>query len=194
MPNDKEYCPMCDSSSLQELQRQETLRDRQDNEFQIPNYEFTFCDDCEFEFLTAKQVRTNDRLLENARRHAVNLLDTDQIRRIRKKYTLRQEDASYIFGGGPSAFSKYERGYISQSTAMDRLLRVADKFPETVPFLASLAGKSAVVPTMRSIGKSAAVQIQFSDSTRIALRTMQQYALQKAADAANDDDRKVLES
>jgi HTH-type transcriptional regulator/antitoxin MqsA len=41
-----------------------------------------------------------------------------------------------VFGGGRNAFSKYERGEVSQSVAMDKLIRVClkhrDVFQELV--------------------------------------------------------------
>ena len=38
---------------------------------------------------------------------------------------LTQEEAAKVFGGGVNAFSKYERGEVTQSAAMDKLIRVA---------------------------------------------------------------------
>jgi len=42
---------------------------------------------------------------------------------------LTQKDASSLFGGGANAFSKYERGDVIQSDAMDRLMRLVKQHP-----------------------------------------------------------------
>ena len=141
-----EECPICESSEVSEITTTESISDRGNHEHVIDGYRSSVCGECEFEFVTAKQGRINEQMVEDARRQASELLTTSDIRTIRKRFDLRQEDASLIFGGGANAFSKYERGYITQSVSMDRLLRVADRFPEVVPYLQKLGGVAVSAP------------------------------------------------
>jgi len=53
-----------------------------------------------------------------------------EIRRIRTALRLTQVQASRITGGGPNAFSRYERGEAKPMPAVLNLLRVLEKHPE----------------------------------------------------------------
>ena len=57
-------------------------------------------------------------------REVDHLLNSDEIRDIRKKMNLSQRKAGNVFGGGPMAFSKYERGIVKQTRSMDVLMRL----------------------------------------------------------------------
>ena len=161
-------CPTCDSKNIREETRVQVIADRRGDEYRLDGYSYTHCGDCGFDFVTGAQGRINERLLENAKRASCGLLPTEGVRAVRKKYGLRQEDASEIFGGGKNAFSKYERGYITQSVSMDRLLRVADRFPEVVPYLRELAA-GAPKRSVRIIKKrsSSAFQIDNAPFDRV---------------------------
>ena len=52
------------------------------------------------------------------------------VRRIRKKLGLSQREAAVIFGGGPNAFSLYERGKIEPHTSTLKLLHLLDHHPD----------------------------------------------------------------
>ena len=68
------------------------------------------------------------------------LLDPGQIRKIRKEvFKLTQRDCSIIFGGGQWSFSRYERGVVKPSKAMDSLIRMALRLPEVLEELIELA-------------------------------------------------------
>lgn len=58
-----------------------------------------------------------------------------ELRRIRKKLGLTQKEAAAIFGGGPNAFSLYERGKIEPHTSTIKLLNLLDHHPDLLPEL-----------------------------------------------------------
>ena len=49
-----------------------------------------------------------------------------------------QKQITSVFGGGLNAFSKYERGEIIQSEAMDKLIRVTCRYSEAWNYLNSI--------------------------------------------------------
>jgi len=55
-----------------------------------------------------------------------------EVRRIRKKLGLTQKDAAAIFGGGPNAFSLYEKGKIEPHSSTLKLLHLLDRHPNLV--------------------------------------------------------------
>ena len=59
-------------------------------------------------------------------------LRSQEVRRIRKKLGLTQKEAAAIFGGGPNAFSLYERGKIEPHTSTLKLLHLLDRNPNLV--------------------------------------------------------------
>jgi len=137
---DEARCPFCESNQLKMVERTQEISDRSGNTIVVPGYESTSCVECGNEFVTAVQAKANDRHVVDGRRVSQKLLPTDEIRRIRRRLGLTQDMASQIFGGGRNAFSKYERGDVSQSVAMDRLIRAVDYSPKLLPFLYELAG------------------------------------------------------
>ena len=62
-------------------------------------------------------------------------LSPSEIKRIRKRLALTQQQAGEIFGSGGHAFSLYERGKVQQDKATDKLLRLLDRHPELLPEL-----------------------------------------------------------
>lgn len=93
---------------------------------------FSLCQNCGREFVSTDQIRSNDRAVLAAKRHADGLMSPEDIRRARELFGLSQEKAAEVFGGGRNAFSKYERGEVAQSVAMDRLIRLCVAHSELV--------------------------------------------------------------
>jgi HTH-type transcriptional regulator/antitoxin MqsA len=58
------------------------------------------------------------------------------IRAVRVKLGLTQRKAGELFGGGPNAFSRYERGHTRPPQALLQLFRVLNAQPESAQFLA----------------------------------------------------------
>ncbi|AVR04788.1 type II toxin-antitoxin system MqsA family antitoxin [Pluralibacter gergoviae] len=90
---------------------------------------FSVCDACGLEQADAKALKQNKRAVIKAKKEVDGLLSGAEVLAIRKRLGINQEQASRIFGGGPTAFTKYENDDVAQSEAMDKLIRVADEFP-----------------------------------------------------------------
>ena len=89
--------------------------------------EYSICDDCEREFVSKQQILNNDARVRDAKKVADGMLTSTEIYEARMALRLTQEQASLVFGGGKNAFSKYERAEVTQSAAMDKLIRVCLK-------------------------------------------------------------------
>ncbi|SOE35313.1 type II toxin-antitoxin system MqsA family antitoxin [Delftia acidovorans] len=63
------------------------------------------------------------------------------IRTVRVKLGLSQRVAGEIFGGGPNAFSRYERGHTRPPQALLQLFRVLNARPESAQFLDGFKGE-----------------------------------------------------
>lgn len=112
---------------------------------------YCVCANCNEEFVPTELVRENDATFRAAKRHYDGLLAPEEIRSARLALGLTQEEASRVFGGGANAFSKYERGEVTQSVSMDRLIRLCRHHPELLEDLRSDFLRIADLQPVRSV-------------------------------------------
>ena len=110
------------------------------------------CEACAAQVETPAQIDYNAELIRMAlaakrtENRDPKLLTSSQIKKLRLDLGLTQKQASKVFGGGPTAFAKYEADDVVQSAAMDNLLRVAAAVPEAARWLAARANESIAAP------------------------------------------------
>lgn len=121
-------CPDCEAGHLHQQSYSDKIEFR-DRTLRVEGLLCLVCDQCGAEIFRPEQIRANDRAFAEAKRRADGLLLAEEIRSIRASLGLTQHQAAAIFGGGANAFSKYERGEVIQSVAMDRLLRLVARHP-----------------------------------------------------------------
>lgn len=139
MNAERPLCPVCEKGRLSTATYADEFEHRGET-IHIEGLESYICERCGAEPMFEDQIRRNDRRVIDARRRADGLLTGEQIRTLRKQLGLTQQQASQVFGGGANAFSKYERGDVIQSAAMDKLLRLVDFQPTLLELLRVLAG------------------------------------------------------
>jgi HTH-type transcriptional regulator/antitoxin MqsA len=132
------HCVVCKSEDIKSMTAVETVLYK-GNELQIP-LEYSVCNGCGREFVPRPQILRGEIALRNAKKKVDGLLSSEEISRARATLSISQEQASKVFGGGKNAFSKYERGEVSQSVAMDKLIRVCLKHHHVFRELALKAG------------------------------------------------------
>jgi len=127
-------CKLCHSENISDFVEVEGIAYK-GSELQV-SMAYSECNDCKREFISKPQILQNEAALRIAKKEFDGLLSAEEIVRARQALALTQEQASRVFGGGRNAFSKYERGEVSQSVAMDKLIRVClnhrDVFQELV--------------------------------------------------------------
>ena len=132
------HCVVCKSEDIKSLTAVETVLYK-GTELQIP-LEYSVCNGCGREFVPKAQILRGEIAFRNAKKKHDGLLSSTEISQARAKLSISQEQASKVFGGGKNAFSKYERGEVSQSVAMDKLIRVCLKHHHVFEELARKAG------------------------------------------------------
>ena len=142
-------CPICDQGVLQ---TRIYGRDMQHKgvDISVEGLQCDNCPDCGAEITSPVQLDQNAKIIreafiaERARvKREQNLLTGAEIRRIRTQLDITQKQASKMFGGGPTAFAKYEAEDVVQSTGMDKLLRLAAEVPSAAAWLFERAGEGA---------------------------------------------------
>lgn len=122
MMNDGAQCPLCIEGHL-------TPRTEQaDTEYRGVHgrtvFSFAECNVCGSEITGDADSRANKRAVLAFRKSVEGMLSGQEIRAIREKYGITQDQAARLFGGGPKAFSKYEADDVMQSESMDNQLRL----------------------------------------------------------------------
>jgi transcriptional regulator with XRE-family HTH domain len=90
------------------------------------------------------------------------LLTAADIKRIRRKLHLTQEQMATVLGGGLKGFARYENGQVIQSRAMDNLLRILERFPESLDVLPGMprpqiVANAAAAPRKRKMADAVMV-------------------------------------
>ena len=112
----------------------ETYRYKGQN-FSVSDTEYSVCRECGFDVVLPQQKRRNEARVRDEHRRIDGLLTGPQIKAIRERLGLSQAKAAQLMGGGANAFSKYERGEVTQSVAMNQLLLLLDAVPEALSTL-----------------------------------------------------------
>jgi len=138
MTTDQNTCPICGEGHLEEhIGKNSVEYNGQNAELDML---YSVCDVCGSEQSNSIQLRTNKRAMIAFKKQVDGLLSGAEVRALRDRLGINQAAAADIFGGGPVAFSKYEKDDVSQSEAMDKLLRLADTLPDSFSHLMRESG------------------------------------------------------
>ncbi|HEY4212201.1 MAG TPA: type II toxin-antitoxin system MqsA family antitoxin [Steroidobacteraceae bacterium] len=132
-------CPVCEMGTLTPEVYSDEIQ-HNGKVIVVEDLERSRCDSCGADPVLTDQIKRNQVRICDAKRRGDGYLTSQEILNLRNRLQLSQPDASALFGGGPNAFSKYERGEVVQSLPMDRLLRLVSTFPWIAEFLRPLAG------------------------------------------------------
>jgi HTH-type transcriptional regulator/antitoxin MqsA len=124
MSDRKEYlanCPVCGGTLVVESRNVRISYKGESTDIEQPGEYCTLCDEG---FLSPNDITSTRKSITDFHRKVDNLLTSSEVKSARSKLNLSQKAAGEIFGGGPMAFSKYERGEITQNKSTDRLLRL----------------------------------------------------------------------
>ena len=113
-------------------------------QFSLSDSEYSVCRECGFDVVLPHQKRRNEARIRDEHRRIDGLLTGRQIKAIRRRLRLTQAEAARLMGGGDNAFSKYERGEVTQSVAMNQLLLLLDARPDGLGVLAGRESSASV--------------------------------------------------
>lgn len=141
---ERQVCPACGADRLEDVRatRETLARDGTRVEFAD---EWTFCEVCGEEFYTTEQSLAASRSRAAAVRTHEGFLTPEQIRSIRGRYDLTQEELERALGVGRKTVVRWEGGTVCQSRAMDTLLRLADEHPGVFAGIARRNGVQILV-------------------------------------------------
>ena len=130
-------CPMCQTPNPWEARHSTETYRYKGQQFSLSDSEYSVCRKCGFDVVLPRQKRQNEARIRDEHRRIDGLLTGPQIKAIRRRLGLTQAEAARLMGGGDNAFSKYERGEVTQSVAMNQLLLVLAAVPDALEVLAT---------------------------------------------------------
>lgn len=139
-------CQHCEHDRLQVTSFDEVIQFRGE-EILVPGLQGFKCLECGEFTLSPAQIRANQAIYAekkaeaaNRARSRVGMLAGNEIRQLREEIGLTQVQFARALGCAPMTFSKYERGEVIQSAAVDVLLQMIQALPGATAFIRERAG------------------------------------------------------
>lgn len=99
------------------------------------------CEECRKELLENTDKEPTKKEVNDLYATLKGLLTSHQIRQIRQRLALTQQAASRLCGGGPNAFSLYEKGELTPPRSTSNLLRLLVRNPKEIKYLSKFKDK-----------------------------------------------------
>ena len=145
--DDRTLCPLCGEGHI--TPRTESMQTDYRGTQGTVTLRYAECDACGSEITGDADGRANKRAVLAFRKSVDGLLTGAEIRALREKLGITQEQASRLFGGGPKAFSKYEADDVAPSEAMNTLLCLVRRSEDAFWELLALKEMTAELPARR---------------------------------------------
>lgn len=142
--NDKTLCPLCGEGHITP-RVESTVTEYRDQQGTV-QVRFSECDACGSEIAGDEESRANKRAVLAFRKSVDGLLTGAEIRALREKFGITQDQAARLFGGGPKAFSKYESDDVAHAESMNNLLRLVRQNEDAFWDLVALQGMTSELP------------------------------------------------
>jgi HTH-type transcriptional regulator/antitoxin MqsA len=146
MYKDNDKCPICGEGTIERDVIDETF-EYKGQKIVISDYVVFVCENCEESIVENETLKTSEKTIRDFHKRVDGLLTSDEIKKIRKSFGFTQEVFGNLLGGGAKGFTRYETGKVSQSKAMDTLLRILDAYPEVLGLLTAKEGEEVTKRT-----------------------------------------------
>lgn len=137
----EDTCPICDKGKLKKQVKDKVFKYKGES-ITIPGYVTFNCDVCGDAVVDNGTLRESGKILKDFQRKVDGMLSGEEIKKIRKKLDLTQEELAEIIGGGLKSVARYESGQVCQSKGMDNLLKILDAYPLALHIIQKKPAKS----------------------------------------------------
>ena len=140
-------CPLCDSTKVEVMHDKRATYRYLKKTLVLEGQEHTVCHECECSFFADGQIERNNERFIAFEQSVVKDISPREIRELREKYMLSQDQAQKIFNcRGVNSFSKWERGEVAPTSTAALLLKLALEDASVMQKLAVKAGETIDIP------------------------------------------------
>jgi len=141
MSKDQIICPVCEMGELV-IKKGPSSFCYKGYDFSFEDIEYCECPSCHYEVILPEQSERNEARIRDEHRKIDGLLTSAEIIQLRKRFNISQSQAAQIFSDSTNAFSNFEqveKGEITQSLGMDKLMKLALRVPHCFDELCKMA-------------------------------------------------------
>jgi putative zinc finger/helix-turn-helix YgiT family protein len=135
----QEKCVVCRQGTAHEIEAPAEVKSPT-VQFVIVDDQRMRCDQCGEEYYTGEQADLHEFKVDAKKREQQRLLAPERITAIRARSGVSQRNFEAMVGMGTNTLSRIERGKEVQSKVVDNMLRLIDRDPAALGYLASEAG------------------------------------------------------
>ena len=143
-------CPICQAHAVNEHKDYVYEFKHGRKKHEVTGLSHSLCNACNVSFLSGEQLNSNHKKIIEFQQKLVDFISAKQVLALRETYGLTQADANKIFGGGPTAFSKYERGMANTTSGTARIMLAALNNKELMAQLAKIFGVKLKIEAHRT--------------------------------------------
>jgi len=143
-------CPICGEGVLAKTVLEEKF-EYKGQSLTVPDYVVYNCPNCDEGIVDKNTLKDTEKIIRDFHRKTDGLLTSKEIRKIRRSFGFTQVAMGELLGGGEKSFARYENGQVTQSKAMDNLLRVLDTDPSILDIITGHALKKIEGETPESM-------------------------------------------
>lgn len=134
-----ERCAVCRQGAAHEIVAPDEVR--------LPGLQFVIeddrrmrCERCGEEYYTGEQADEHQRKVERRKAEAHQPMAPEEIKALRARINVSQRKLEEVMGLGINTLNRWERGASKPSRLVDNMLRVVERDPSVLEFLAERAG------------------------------------------------------
>lgn len=154
-------CPICEAGRLIETDYEDEIVYKNATGY-LSGFQCSTCNACGAVITNSKQAKHNKLAVVNFKRNVDGLMTTHQIKDLLEKIGVSASEASAVIGGGPISFHKYINGSVTQSQAVDSILRAVSEKPEIYESLKAISKERA-----RRIEQPYKIYIRLGEDSKI---------------------------
>lgn len=141
-----DVCPVCGSGILQNKIITETF-EYKGNKLSLDNYAVLECNKCSDGIVETETLKRTEKISRDFKHKIDGLLTSAEIKEIREKFEMNQEEFANILGVARVTLNRYENGRETQSKTVDTLIRILGKDKAPVRFNMKIAVSEGTIIT-----------------------------------------------
>lgn len=162
-------CPVCNSTEISITTAEEKFEYK--GKFLSLKTESYSCANCTEEFITKESHKKIEKPIRDFQRMVDGFLTSKKIKKVRKSLGFTQEDFSTLLGVGEKSFARYENGTVTQSKAMDNLIKIVDHYPFVLGVISTDSVKTSASEPINysTIPKTQFTKYNFDDLEKLTV-------------------------